>query len=126
MVAVHRLIWEWTNGPIPDGLGLLHACDNPPCCNPGHLAPGTSPQNTADRDRKGRQTRGPMKLRHRRARPVAIARVGNYRRLTAAEVVVIRQRYRDTATSYQRLALEFDSNASTIGRVIRGETWRDA
>src|SRR5690348_9330916 len=34
IVAAHRFAWEITNGPIPDGLAVLHRCDNPPCCNP--------------------------------------------------------------------------------------------
>lgn len=54
MRLAHRVAWMITNGPIPDGLCVLHRCDNPPCVNPAHLFLGTVQDNNADRDAKGR------------------------------------------------------------------------
>lgn len=53
-VLVHRYVWELANGPIPDGMCVCHACDNPPCCNVDHLFLGTKSDNNADMATKGR------------------------------------------------------------------------
>jgi len=54
MSTTHRLAWELVNGPIPEGMNVLHNCDNPPCCNVAHLWLGTPAQNAADKITKGR------------------------------------------------------------------------
>ena len=61
-IGTHRAAWELVNGPIPEGLCVLHHCDNPPCCNVDHLFLGTRTENNADmlakkRGRNGRRER---------------------------------------------------------------------
>src|SRR5258708_2027850 len=57
-VKAHRFSWGLFGGSIPDGMYVLHSCDNPSCVNPSHLFLGTTQDNTADRDIKERQVRG--------------------------------------------------------------------
>lgn len=57
---MHRLVWTLLNGPIPDGMIVMHSCDNRLCINPEHLVMGTQQQNIKDAYAKGRM--GPQKL----------------------------------------------------------------
>lgn len=41
----HRVAWEMTNGPIPEGMDLDHRCGNRACVNPDHLRVTTRSQN---------------------------------------------------------------------------------
>ena len=49
----YRQAWRLAHGEIPNGLWVLHKCDNPPCVRPDHLYLGTSSDN--QRDRAARQ-----------------------------------------------------------------------
>lgn len=56
--GAHKLAWMMANGEVPEGLCVLHRCDNRPCCNPGHLFLGTKKDNGQDAKQKGRVWKG--------------------------------------------------------------------
>lgn len=100
----HRMAWAAVHGDIPEGMDVLHACDNPPCCNPRHLFLGTDADNAADRNAKGRQARGE----------------GNGRaKLTAADVATIRA----ASGPHTALAREHGVSAWTIAAIRRRFRW---
>lgn len=45
--SVYKLIWEYLNGPTPEGLELHHVCErgHEGCCAPFHLTPITHREN---------------------------------------------------------------------------------
>src|SRR4051812_8322076 len=45
---VHRISYELFVGQIPEGLCVLHRCDNTACIRPSHLFPGTKDDNNKD------------------------------------------------------------------------------
>lgn len=57
-LRAHRYSWEWTYGPIPDGLLVLHRCDVRLCVRPDHLWVGTQRENLVDMIAKGRGPTG--------------------------------------------------------------------
>lgn len=66
IVRAHRYSYTLFCGSIPDGMKVLHSCDNPPCCRPDHLFLGNDLDNARDRDSKGRgfwQENAPSKVK---------------------------------------------------------------
>jgi hypothetical protein len=100
--GAHRVAWELMNGPIPEGMSVLHRCDNPPCCNPAHLFLGTDADNAFDKVRKGR---APIKL-------------------TPAQVLEIRAKHAAGGTNYCALAREYGVTDPMVRLIVLRKAWK--
>lgn len=107
--GAHRVAWTLTNGLIPAGMHICHACDNPRCVRPDHLFLGTAINNAVDRERKGRRL-APKGSKHANAK------------LVEKQVVEIK-RLGDSVTRAS-LSRQFGVSVPTIQRILRGEAWR--
>ena len=108
-VRAHRMAYELTYGVVPNGLAVLHRCDNPRCVNPEHLFLGTQAENQADMKAKGRQARGER---------IAGAK------LTWEEVREIRALSASGQNSVV-LGKRFGVASSIVRRIIAGKIWKD-
>lgn len=112
-VATHRYAWSLLHGPIPDGMWVLHTCDNPPCVNPEHLFLGTALDNVRDMISKGRKVKsGGKSFGSRNAAA----------KLTEDQVRQIRS-LAEQGAKHSMLARRFGVAQGTIRRVVRRELW---
>jgi hypothetical protein len=109
-IYAHRAAWMLTHGPIPDGLFVCHACDNPPCVRPDHLFLGTTADNNRDRMRKGRN------------REPAVGEAHPMVKLSEAQVREIRARYQKGIG--KRLAAEYGITNANLHRIVKRRTWK--
>lgn len=104
----HRIAWQLMYGPIPNGMDVLHRCDNPPCVNPEHLWLGTHADNMRDAANKGRV---PGRSMPGESHPNA--------KLTWAAVDDVRA----SNLSSKALAAKYGVTVGCIQEVRNGTTW---
>ena len=111
MMPASRVAWSLMCGPVPAGLGVCHHCDNPACCNPSHLYPGTQKDNIRDCVERGRlgdragEANGNSKLKEMDIRFIRHWRVMGHRGTDIAKA--------------------FGVTPANIGMINRGVTWKE-
>lgn len=104
----HRVSYELANGPIPEGLHVLHACDNRRCVNPVHLSLGTNAENCLDRKLKGRGADKRGEKHH-------------LARLTNADVLEIRRTARPG--NHASIAERFGISRKYVSDIVHKQRW---
>lgn len=99
-IQAHRVAYELFKGGIPEGMWVLHHCDNRKCVNPDHLYAGTPKQNVLDKVRRYKGMWGAMKI------PTAI-------------VEKCREMYADGGMSQQEIANLFGISQTQVSRYVR-------
>jgi hypothetical protein len=106
MDYAHRVSYELHVGAIPEGLHVLHHCDNPPCVRPDHLSVGTRRDNMQDAVAKGRVQHGE---RH------YLFKMSN------ARIQEMSRRYRQGGVKLCDLATEFGISPSYASQLVGGK-----
>jgi len=119
----HRYSWEIHNGDIPDGMFVLHSCDNPACVNPDHLFLGTNQDNVDDMMRKGRNVSGGAKCGSSGKWKRGVDH-WNYR-IPDETVVAIRNDRESTGMSYSKLSAKYSIGMMTAWKICNGKSRKE-
>lgn len=110
-----RVALELSGVPLTAGLQTLHSCDNPNCCNPGHLSLGTGKQNAEEKVQRHRHCFG--------------ERNGNATLTEAAVREIKKAKPAETRNARQigvALAKRHGVTPEHIGSIWRGRAWKHA
>lgn len=109
-IPAHRASWEIHVGPIPEGMHVLHKCDNPPCVNHKHLFIGTHNDNMQDMIEKERnvimkgENHGMAKLNEDKVREI--------------------RKLNKNGVSRRELQEKFGMSKGGIEGIVNGRSWK--
>ena len=108
----HRLAFAINQSAHPQalaGIVIRHSCDNRECVNVGHLLPGTTADNTADKVSRNRQPKGEQIVQSK---------------LTASQVVEIRALYAKGGITQRRIAADFNVSQAAVSLLLSKANWK--
>jgi len=120
----HRVSYAMHHGAIPDGLSVLHACDNSRCVNPAHLRTGTQSENIAEARERGRMASG--NDHGLRKHPERSAKGSDHGRskLTEDQVLEIRRIGSDVSVRVADIASQFHISTTTVYQILLRRKWK--
>lgn len=107
-VLANRVAYRLHYGVDPGDSLVLHSCDNPPCCNPGHLRLGDNSDNRRDQFKAGRTPQGSATGRNI---------------LNEELVAEIKERHR-SGEGPRSLSRAFGVTYGAIQGILLGKRWR--
>jgi len=106
----HRISYILTKGKPPEGMVVMHSCDNRLCCNPAHLSVGTQKENIQEMHKKGRagDTRN-------------FGHKNGTTKYTDAQCQEMRRLHKEEKMTQTAISKKFGLAQSHVSRIIRGE-----
>lgn len=108
-LLAHRASYMVYKGSIPEGLYVLHTCDNRWCINPDHLWLGTYKDNTSDMITKARDS--------------LIGERSAQAKLKEQDVIEIRRLLMEGNLSYTKIGNLYGVSHTTIYDIKRRKCW---
>jgi hypothetical protein len=108
----HRVAYALVNGDIPEGMMVLHACDNTLCCNPEHLYLGDHAQNMKDM------------VTRRRRKGVGVGEENGRSKLTREQAEAIRSIYAAGGVSQDAIGELYGVSQYAISQIILGKRYK--
>lgn len=109
----HRASFVIDGGTVPEGLFVLHRCDNRACVNPEHLFTGTQLDNMRDMIQKGRANH----TKNLKGEAVSNSK------LTEDQVREIRRLNAEEGLGARRLAKRFGVSSTNITFILQRRAW---
>lgn len=104
----HRFAWEREKGLIPDGMQILHTCDNRKCVNVRHLRIGTAFENIKDMYKKGRAIVGSKSV---------------HAKLNEKQVIEIRSKLK-SGYLLKEIAVEYHISEANVSLIKNNLKWK--
>lgn len=107
----HRFSYELNKGEVPEGLCVLHTCDNPACVNPEHLYLGDYKQNAVDREQRQRGNH-------------AFGEKHGRNKLSVDSVRKIRKEFQTGKFSFRQLGKIYGVDGKTVADIVHNKLWQ--
>lgn len=118
----HRFSWKFHVGSIPDGMCVLHHCDNPACVRPLYL--GTKKNNAQDREQRGRGNHAVGSRNGCATHPGLRRGSRNGRaKLTETRVRKLLEQHFKHGRTKTNLARDHGLSKTTVGHIVSGKLW---
>lgn len=118
-----RALYVLNYGIDPGDLYVCHKCDNPSCCNPGHLFLGTNSENLIDMRSKDRQAKGETHGTKTKVGKYKNGSCSGRAKLCPEQVIEIRRLHKEEHISYRGLSEMYSMNKSSLHQLIKKITW---
>lgn len=118
-VRAHRFAFTVQHDAVPQGLDVLHRCDNPSCVRGDHLFAGSHATNMQDMIAKERSACGARNGRATHPEKTARGSRNARSRLTEEQV----RQIRSSSERMSDLARRYGVSHTTISAIVRGNRW---